>query len=102
MRYLIDREDICEIVDEVFFSHCNDGKTLLDKYKEMIEWVNNTPNDIINDNKYSDNYNNINAEDFKKEMIIRIDCIWTDYIEKKLDEVMRGWNHNIDEGFPHD
>ena len=94
MKYYIDENNLKEILNEVFFESDKDIPSIIDIYKDKYNRIKDFPEDILLNEEYKDiGYVDIkNVEDFKEEMIIKLDCIWLDQVEDKLKKVLNEYN----------
>ena len=92
MKYCIDEKDLNSIVSEVLY----EGKDpLIEIYAKKYSNIINMPKDIIGDKKYTEKFEDINAEEFEKEMLYRLDCIWGDMMEERLKQVLGEYDCSI-------
>ena len=69
---------------------CKDLDGLLDKYRKYVNWVENTPDGIFEDwiNGFKEVCNN--KEEFKEEMMLRLDCKWRNELVNKMEYYLNG------------
>ena len=81
-RYYIDENDITDLISDALFG----VHRLLDEYKDKFSKIKDIPEDVLFNTEYADDKNVYidGADNFKEEMINRLDCMWTDKVEEEF------------------
>lgn len=98
MKYYIDEDNINYILSEVFFESPQGIPSIIDIYKDKYSKIKDFPEDVLLNKTYEDTAYHVdikNAEEFKEEMITRLDCMWLDQVENRLKEVLRDYNDSF-------